>query len=191
MTDHKFHCLMYVMNVPPTSYLEIQLCHMFSAFWIMFQNPCMKVSKRFYSHTADEHNTTDYTTFSSTQLFKPVSILQGLRVSAENHHIIRTHVTKTSKIFKRSAYINKIQRDGTVRRCLFTAKLLYMLRVSIAPIIRGISNCNCSFWYRSYHVSERRYLIRPRWRKVVALTRDMTCTRSCSYSLMYSWWWVR
>ena len=32
---------------------------------------------------------------------------------------------------------------------------------------------------------------RPRWRKFVALTRDMTCTRSCSYSLIYSWWWVR
>ena len=31
----------------------------------------------------------------------------------------------------------------------------------------------------------------PCWRKAVALTRDMTCTRSCSYSLMYSWWWVR
>ena len=30
-------------------------------------------------------------------------------------------------------YINKIERDGTV---LFTAKLLYMFRVSIAPIIR-------------------------------------------------------
>ena len=34
-------------------------------------------------------------------------------------------------------------------------------------------------------------LIRPRWWKVVALTRDMTCTRSCSYSFMYSWRWVR
>ena len=29
-------------------------------------------------------------------------------------------------------------------------------------------------------------LIRPRWRKVVALIRYMTSTRSCSYSLMYS-----
>ena len=26
----------------------------------------------------------------------------------------------------------------------------------------------------------QRGLIRPRWRKVVALTRDMTCTRRCS-----------
>ena len=32
---------------------------------------------------------------------------------------------------------------------------LYMFRVSNAPIIRSTSNCNCSFWYRSYHVSEQ------------------------------------
>ena len=49
--------------------------------------------------------------------------------------------------------INKIQRDATVCRCLFIAKSLYMFRVSIAPIIRCTWNCNCSFWYRSYHVS--------------------------------------
>ena len=54
-------------------------------------------------------------------------------------------------------YINKIQLDATVCRCLFTAKLLYMFRVSIAPIIRSTSNCNCSFWYRSYHVSDQQF----------------------------------
>ena len=32
----------------------------------------------------------------------------------------------------------------------------------------------------------QRGLIRPSWGKVVALTRDITCTRSCSYSFMYS-----
>jgi len=32
--------------------------------------------------------------------------------------------------------IEEIQRDATVRRYLFTAKLLYMFRASIAPIIR-------------------------------------------------------
>jgi len=37
----------------------------------------------------------------------------------------------------------------------------------------------------------QRGLIRPRWRKVVALLRNMTCTRGCSHSFMYSWWWVR
>jgi len=34
-----------------------------------------------------------------------------------------------------------------------TAKLLYMFRVSIDPIISSTSSCNYSFWYRSYHVS--------------------------------------
>ena len=34
-------------------------------------------------------------------------------------------------------YINKIQQDATVRMYLFTAKSLYMFRVSIAPIIRS------------------------------------------------------
>ena len=43
-----------------------------------------------------------------------------------------------------SVDIIKIQRDATVCRCLFTAKLSYMFRVPIAPIIRSISNCNCS-----------------------------------------------
>ena len=42
--------------------------------------------------------------------------------------------------------INKIQRDATVCGCLFTAKLLYMFRVSIT--FRSTSKCNCSFWYR-------------------------------------------
>ena len=32
----------------------------------------------------------------------------------------------------------------------------------------------------------QRGLIRPRWRKVVALISDMTCTRSCNYIFMYS-----
>jgi len=47
------------------------------------------------------------------------------------------------------SYINKIQQDATVCRYIFSAKLIYMFRVSIVPIIRSTSNCNCSFWYRS------------------------------------------
>jgi len=37
----------------------------------------------------------------------------------------------------------------------------------------------------------QRGLIRPRWRTVVAQICDRTCTRCCSYTFMYSWWWVR
>jgi len=43
----------------------------------------------------------------------------------------------------------KIQPDATVRRYLFTAKSLYMFRVSTAPIIRSTQNCNRSLRYRS------------------------------------------
>jgi len=49
-------------------------------------------------------------------------------------------------------YINKSQQDATVCSYLFTANLLYMFQVSIAPIIRSTKSCNCSLWYRSYYV---------------------------------------
>ena len=43
------------------------------------------------------------------------------------------------------------QLDATVCNLIyFTAKSLYMFRVSIAPIIRSTKNCNCSLRYRSY-----------------------------------------
>jgi len=45
-------------------------------------------------------------------------------------------------------HINKIKREATLWGCLFTAKLLYMFRVSIAPIIiMSTSNFNRSFSY--------------------------------------------
>ena len=36
-----------------------------------------------------------------------------------------------------------------------TAKLLYMFRASIAPIIRSTSNCSCSLWYRPYYLGSK------------------------------------
>ena len=59
--------------------------------------------------------------------------------------IFRQKKSKNMKIteiwyFEKSAnfhYINKIQQDSIVYRYLFTAKSLYMFRVSIAPIIRS------------------------------------------------------
>ena len=36
------------------------------------------------------------------------------------------------------------------------------------------------------HITYQGNDLLPAWPKVVALIRDMTCTRSCSYSLMYS-----
>jgi hypothetical protein len=70
-----------------------------------------------------------------------------------------------------SIYINKIQQDATVCRCLFTAKLLYMFRVSIAPIIRSTSNVTAASGtghsIRATIFCQRGR--RPRWQKIVAL----------------------
>jgi hypothetical protein len=43
----------------------------------------------------------------------------------------------TSGSLQPSPWVNKIQQDSTVCRYLFTAKSLYMFRVSIAPIIKS------------------------------------------------------
>jgi hypothetical protein len=116
---------------------------------------------------------------------------QGMALITYPH--LAPRFKKRLELYFYSLYVNKIQRDATVCRCLFTAKLLYMFRASVAPIIRSTSNGNCSFWYRSYHVSEQQ----PSASMALATLAEgcfsdtVTCTRSCSYSLMYSWWWVR
>ena len=69
-----------------------------------------------------------------------------------DYNLCRCTIVLCTSSDYRSFYSNKIQRDSTVCRCLFTAKLLYMFRACIVPIIRSTSNCNCSFCYRSYHV---------------------------------------
>ena len=57
MTDHKFHCLLYVTNVPPhhisrynyvTCSLKVELC---------FRIQAQKFQKVSTLHTADDHNT--------------------------------------------------------------------------------------------------------------------------------------
>ena len=53
--------------------------------------------------------------------------------------------------FLRNGVNNRIH-GATACRHLFTAKLLYMFRAYIAPIIRNTKNCSCSLWYRSYYL---------------------------------------
>ena len=52
--------------------------------------------------------------------------------------------------------------------------------------VNAASGTGHSIWATTFL---QRGLISPRWRKAVAQT--MTCTRGCSYSFMFSWWWVR
>ena len=70
-------------------------------------------------------------------------------------------------------YINKILQDAAVCRYLFTAKLLYMFQMSIAPssgahqTVTAASGTGHSVRATTFY---QRGLIKPRWQKVVALT---------------------
>ena len=79
-------------------------------------------------------------------------------------------------------YINKIQRDATICRCLFTAKLLYTFRVPIAPINRSTSNCNCSFWYRSLCQSNN---LPPPWPNQAILKDTCKIKHFCNLKYLY------
>ena len=64
-----------------------------------------------------------------------------------------------------------------------TAKLLYMFGLLSTPS-SGVHQTVTQLLVQVQSVSGQRpsVLIMPRWQKVVALIRDMTCTRRCSYS---------
>jgi len=47
------------------------------------------------------------------------------------------------------------KNEKNICKYLFTAKLLYMFRASIAPIIRSTKNCSCSLWYRSNYLGSK------------------------------------
>ena len=92
---------------------------------------------------------TNVVMFQQTLTTLTVSDLKTVAMPHKSIKVPRFHVQMAVTKEDTGLYINKIQRDAKVCRCLFTAKLLYMFLVSIAPIIRSTSNCNCSFWYRS------------------------------------------
>jgi len=72
------------------------------------------------------------------------------------------HNTGTATSLQRCLQaVIKIQPDATVCRYLFTAKSLYMFRVSIAPIIKSTKSCNCSLRYGSYYLGSK---LLPTWR---------------------------
>ena len=81
--------------------------------------------------------------------FIVVQEVETFILRVKKFHILTKHDVTIRLITYAGIYINKIQRDATVCRCFFAAKLIYMFRVSIAPIIRSTSNCNYSFCYRS------------------------------------------
>jgi hypothetical protein len=76
----------------------------------------------------------------------------------------------SSDEFEAENKVNKIQQDATICRYLFTAKSIYMCRVSIAPIIRSTkivtaaSGAGHSLWATAFLQC---VLIRQGWRKAI------------------------
>ena len=101
-------------------------------------------------------------------------------------------------------YINNCQtRCNTNQSVYYSASSLCMFRVSTTPIIRSTQNCNYSLRYCAGTSLQRGQLghvgevdVQKIWPAKLATleggscTKNMTSTGGCSYSIVYSRWWV-
>ena len=67
----------------------------------------------------------------------------------------------------------------------YSASSLYKFRVSTTPIIRSTQNCNYSLRYSAAASLQHGPTLEGG-----SCTKNMTSTGSCSYSFVYSWWWM-
>ena len=79
-------------------------------------------------------------------------------------------------------------RRNTKQSIYYSASSLYMFRVSTTPIISSKQNCNYSLQYCAA-ASLQHGQSWPRWSEAAA-QKNMTNTGGCSYSFVYSWWWL-
>jgi len=71
----------------------------------------------------------------------------------------------------------------------YSASSLYMFRVPITPIIRSTQYFNCSPRYCAA-ISLQRGQASLATLEGGSCTKNMTSTGGCSYSFVYSWWWL-
>ena len=83
---------------------------------------------------AEKHTTTTQKQYRDTRTKGETD--KTIKICQEKRYTISGTKTLTPENIDK-LYINKIQQDATVCRYLFTAKSLYMFRMSIAPIIRS------------------------------------------------------
>ena len=82
-------------------------------------------------------------------------------------------------------YINNCPtRCNTKQSIYYSASSLYMFRVSTTPIM-STQNCTYSLRYWSYFLFSNLATLEGG-----ICTKNMTSTGGCSYSFVYSWWWV-
>jgi len=87
-------------------------------------------------------------------------------------------------------YINNCPtRCNTKQSIYYSPSSLYMFRVSNTRMIRSTKNCNYSLRYCAA-TSLQRVQANLTTIEVGRCTKNMTSTGGCSYSFVYSWWWV-
>ena len=99
----------------------------------------------------------------------------------------------SNRLPQKQLYINNCpMRCNTKQSIYYSASSLYTFRVSKTPIIRSTQNCNYSiqvlviFFVQlpPFNVAKLATL------EGGSCTKNMTSTGCCSYSFVYSWWWV-
>jgi len=90
---------------------------------------------------------------------------------------IRNNKFKTYEIFF-STHIGKLTLEIVTNYYMIFIFMVPCIVLYIDKILQDATVCGYLFTAIVAY--------RPRWRKVVALIRDMTCIRSCSYSYLYS-----
>ena len=93
-----------------------------------------------------------------------------------------------SKLYMFRTYINNIQQDAIYAGIYLLQNYCTCFGCLSHPsseVHQGVTAASGTGHSIRAKTFCQRGLIRPRWQKVVALIRDMTCTRSC-VSLMYS-----
>jgi len=87
-------------------------------------------------------------------------------------------------------YINNCPtRCNKKQSIYYSASSLYMFRVSSTPIITNAQNCNYTLQYCAA-TSLQRGQASLATLEGGSCTKNMTSTWGCSYSFVYSWWWV-
>jgi len=86
-----------------------------------------------------------------------------------NGHWVNFTFTLSASLKYKTCILITVQQDATQIIYYYSASSLYMFRVSTTPIIRSTQNCNYSLRYWSYFLCS---------------------SGGCSYSFVYSWWWV-
>ena len=139
-----------------------------------------------YSLHTDDVNKVEVVTLN---IHNPVMKFNVYRVTKEYLNILT--MLMNYKHFQAKYGNNCPTRCNTKQSISYSASSLYIFRVSTTPIIRSTQNCNYSLRYCSCAATSfQRGQASLATLEGGRCTKNMTSMGGCSYSCVYSWWWV-